>query len=98
MAKIRYRKFDEPTQIAFWDYDGGHWDGGIAYGTEIICGCCGGVLDIDEIYEFAPEDIDEPIHVFDAWVSVSEEIIGYAPGSEEMENLGKADEMIVVIS
>ena len=97
MVKVRYRKFDEPTQVAFWDYDGGHWTGGIAYGTEIICGYCGSVMDIDEIYEFAPKDID-PIQIFADWVSISEEIIGYAPGSEEMENLGKDDETIVVIS
>ena len=97
MVKTRYRKFDEPTQIAFWDYDGCHWNGGIAYGTEIICGCCGGIIDIDEIYEFAPDDID-PIHVFDEWLNLSGEIIGYNPGSEEMENLGKADEIKVIIS
>ena len=88
MVKVRYRKFDEPTQIAFWDYDGSHWKGGIAYGTEIICGCCGGVIDIDEIYEFAPEDID-PIQVFSDWVDISVEIIGYDSTAPEFETLDK---------
>ena len=97
MDKIRNRIYDTPTQVAFWDYDGGHWVGGIAFDTVIICGDCGGVFDIDEIYEFAPEGIN-PIHPFEEWVDISAEIIGYAPGSEEMENLGKDDETIVVIS
>lgn len=97
MVKVRYRKFDEPTQVYFWDSENECWVGGIGYGTEIICGCCGGVIDIDEIYEFAPDGID-PLHIFDEWVDISAEIIGYAPSSEEMENLGKDDETIVVIS
>ena len=82
MVKVRYRKFDEPTQVAFWDYDGGHWTGGIAYGTEIICGCCGGVMDIDEIYEFAPSNVD-PIQVFGDWVDINAEIVGFDNFSEE---------------
>lgn len=82
MVKVRYRKFDEPTQVAFWDSDGGHWCGGIAYGTEIICGCCGGVMDLDEIYEFAPEDID-PIRVYKNWVDINAEILGFDNLSKE---------------
>ena len=83
MDKVHYSKFDEPTQVAFWDYDGGHWTGGIAYGTEIICGCCGGVIDIDEVYEFAPKHID-PIKVFGDWVDINAEIIGFDNFSAEI--------------
>lgn len=69
--------FDVPTQVAFWDVDGDHYVGGIAYHNEIICGCCGGVVLIDEVYEFTPADVKEPIHVFDKyWVDVSGEIKG----------------------
>lgn len=82
MVKVRYRKFDEPTQVAFWDSDGSHWCGGIAYGTEIICGCCGGLMDLDEIYEFAPEGID-PIKVYEDWVDINAEILGFDNLSEE---------------
>ena len=46
----------------------------------------------------SPPDGIDPLHIFDEWVDISAEIIGYAPGSEEMENLGKDDETIVVIS
>lgn len=69
--------FEAPTQVAFWDVDGDHYVGGIAYHDEIICGCCGGVVSIDEIYEFTPAEVKEPIHVFDeCWVDVSSEIKG----------------------
>ena len=44
--------FEVPTQVAFWEDN--HYIGGIAYGTEIICSCCGGVVEIAEVYEFAP--------------------------------------------
>ena len=45
MPKIYY---DDPTQVKFWDADGYHWIGGVAYHDVIICGCCGGVFEITE--------------------------------------------------
>jgi hypothetical protein len=30
--------FETPTQVKFWDADGGHYTAGIAYKDEIICG------------------------------------------------------------
>ena len=74
--------FNKPVQVAFWDYDGQHWNGGIAYGREIICGCCGGIFEIDEIYEFAPTNINRPILPYDDWVDISAEIIGFNAVSE----------------
>lgn len=38
--------FETPTQVKFWDPDGGHYTAGIAYKDEIICGCRGGVFEI----------------------------------------------------
>lgn len=66
--------FNTPTQVAFWDVDGDHYIGGIAYGDEIICGCCGGVVSIEEVCEFAPEGV-EPIVVYDVWRDVSGDIL-----------------------
>ena len=43
--------FETPTQVKFWDVDGGHYTAGIAYKNEIICGCCGGIFEIEEIIE-----------------------------------------------
>ena len=68
-------RFDVPTQVLFVDEDG-VWRGGIAYRDEIICGCCGGVYEIDEVIEFAPEYVQQPIHKYEYWIDISDEIRG----------------------
>lgn len=35
----KYDYFEVPTQVQFWDYKNGYYNGGIAYRDEIICGC-----------------------------------------------------------
>ena len=85
MNKIRYSSFDCPTQLKFWspfdpdDVDNlheGQYIGGIGYGDIIICGECGGVLPIDEIYETTPDDVQGIIIYDQYWVSLSETIMG----------------------
>ena len=57
--------FEHPTQVSFREIvDGaiviGH---GIAYQDYIICGCCGGTIDIQELqedYEEYAKEIKEP--------------------------------------
>lgn len=75
---MKYDYFEVPTQVKFWDApSGGHYIGGIAYRDEIICGCCGGIFDISEIYESAPDTLEEdPIVIYDDWVDISSEIRG----------------------
>lgn len=74
---MKYNYFGIPTQVKFWDYEGGHYLGGIAYRDEIICGCCGGIFDINEIYQFAPITLEEdPIVVYDNWVDINYDICG----------------------
>lgn len=34
----KYDYFEVPTQVKFWNYEGGYYLGGIAYRDEIICG------------------------------------------------------------
>ena len=74
---MKYNYFEVPTQVKFWDVHhirGNHYIGGIAYRNEIICGCCGGIFDISEIYESAPNTLKEdPIVVYD-WVDISSKI------------------------
>lgn len=67
--------FNAPTQVAYWDIDGDHYIGGIAYGDEIICGCCGGVISIEEVIEFAPECVN-PIVAYDDWEDIDTFILG----------------------
>ena len=69
--------FERPTQVMFYDLDAEDYVGGIAYGSEIICGECGGIVDIDELIEDVREQAPEkdPIKRL-SWVSISEEIMG----------------------
>lgn len=67
--------FEEATQVAYWECIGGQWLGGIAYKDFVICGCCGGVIKIKEIYDFAPEHIGNPIRLYDNWENISNEIL-----------------------
>ena len=73
MEKIKY--FDKPTQVIFVK-ETGAWEAGIAYCDEIICGCCGWVFLIEEIYNNCPKDIKNPIKPYSQWISISEEIVG----------------------
>lgn len=58
----KYDYFEAPTQVKFWD---GRYIGGIAYRDEIICGCCGGIFKISDVYEVAPDTLDnDPIVVY----------------------------------
>lgn len=77
--------FEDPTQVAYWDED--HYVGGIAYHDVIICGCCGGLMEIKEVVEFAPVDVT-PIVEYSFWMSVSREIMDEA---EEYYRLGEGE-------
>ena len=72
--------FDVPTQVAW--FEGNHYNAGIAYEDYVICACCGGVTQIDEIVDFAPSGV-APIVAYDTWVNVHEEIISYDEASFE---------------
>ena len=73
MSKL---SFDKPTQVVFLDLEQ-EWQVGIAYGDEIICGCCGGIFEVDEIMELAIENgMKCGIHPYETWNNISEEISG----------------------
>lgn len=62
--------YDVPTQVKFIEspdvVDDPHWIGGIAYKDYVICGECGGIVDLKDI-----ENIEEF-----PWCDISDEIIG----------------------
>lgn len=76
--------YEVPTQVKVIDVnseDEGEYCyfGGIAYRNEIICGCCGGIFEIDDLYEEAHDlriDPDDVIIPYPTWVDISEEIKG----------------------
>lgn len=66
-----------PTQVMFWNDAEEDWCYGIAYGEEIICGCCGGTLEIDEVIEDGLErGVQQPIHEYEDWVDICDAIHG----------------------
>lgn len=71
--------YDMPTQVKFFDFDSEepYWIGGIAFHDMIICGCCGGTVEISELYERAEEYKygNSPIEVLN-WIDINEEIKG----------------------
>ena len=80
----RQTYFEVPTQVAFFEPEEGDYIGGIAYCGEIICGCCGGVIEIEDLYERVRDAAadgectpmeDEVIRTF-SWIPINEEIIG----------------------
>ena len=74
---MKYNYFEVPTQVKFWDVDGDHYVGGIAYRNDVICGRCAGIVDISEIYEVAPDTLDnDPIVVVKGWKGLSDKICG----------------------
>ena len=74
MNKNKY--FNKPTQVVYYDVNGDYWKSGIAWGGEIICACCGGVIEIAKIYEFAPAEMAQPIFAYKHWCDITEDIIG----------------------
>jgi len=66
-------RFETPTQVKYWDE--GYYVGGIAYQDYIICGCCGGLMDIDEIIEFGTDAPEGAIVSLD-WIDIEHEIKG----------------------
>ena len=72
--------FERPTQVAFYNVEDRRYDAGIAYGDEIICMCCGGVISIDELLEEVAEV--EPwvkaVIIPLTWENLCEECLGDA--------------------
>lgn len=66
---MKRNSYDMPTQVLFReDDDDSRWIGGIAFGNVVICGECGGTIELEDI-----ADIKEL-----SWVDISEEIRGDA--------------------
>lgn len=64
------RHYERPTQVRWFDSVNNRWIGGIAYKGEVICGCCGGVFELDSFEE------DEVEELGGYWVNIEEEIRG----------------------
>lgn len=64
-----------PVQVMF--YDGEGMCSGIMFGDKIICGCCGAVLEVEDVIDNAKIDgVEYAIRMFKTWVDLSDEIRG----------------------
>ena len=70
--------FEYPTQVKFLDDAGDklQYRGGIAYGDTIICGCCGGRVEIAELLECFSEQEANLIIIPLEWIDISKNIMG----------------------
>lgn len=80
----RITYYNYPTQVAFWEPDGLCYAGGIAYRDEIICGCCGGIIELSDIYDSAPEGVRAVVEYRD-WMSLEDYILDDNERCFEME-------------
>ena len=82
--------YEQPTQVRFRDpnyelmnketEEDRPWISGIAYGEYVICGCCGGLIELADLFEVAAGDDDnEPFDLqFEElpWTDIKDGIIG----------------------
>lgn len=61
--------YDAPTMVRMRDIDNDCEVGGIAYGNEVICGCCGATIPLDD--EDSGFEIIEEL----SWVNFSDYIL-----------------------
>lgn len=83
----------DTAQVRFFDENSENYLSGILHNGEVICGCCGCVIPIDEIfefYDFAVADnpalvkrCPKPILVYENWVDLCEAISGDADDLDE---------------
>ena len=67
-------KSGRPLQVMF--FDGEDMCPGIKIEDKIICACCGGIFEVEDVIEAAMDAGVEPIRWFDHWVDLTEEIKG----------------------
>ena len=70
-CQVRFVDCGDPNNITMC--------GGIAYHDEIICGCCGAVLSIQDIIDDAAEygiHFDDAVVEYGDWVDIEEAIRG----------------------
>lgn len=66
--------FENPVQVKFYNETDGRFLGGIGYKDSIICGECGCVVSLSEIYDNC-KNIKDPVKILE-WIDISESIIG----------------------
>ena len=66
-----FQSFEKPTALAYWNAEEERYFGGIGYKEEVICGCYGDALKIEDIYASAPYDVNPIIGHPGLWPMIS---------------------------
>ena len=71
--------YDAPTQVKFIEspdaVDYPRWIGGIAYQDYVICGECGGIIELEDIADI----VELP------WVDITVDIVGYGGLDDDLD-------------
>ena len=70
--------YEKPKQVIFADPENpGDWLAGIVFHDCIICSCCGGVFEIEDVVKQAKEDgVVNPIYEYEDWSDLTDDIFG----------------------
>ena len=70
--------YEKPKQVMFADPENpGDWLVGIAFHDSIICSCCGGIFEIEDVIQMAKEDaVVNPIYEYEDWSDLTDGITG----------------------
>ena len=70
--------YEKPKQVIFADPENpGDWLAGIAFHDSILCSCCGGVFEIEDVVKQAKEDsVINPIYEYEHWSDLTDDIFG----------------------
>ena len=70
--------YEKPKQVMFADPENpGDWLVGIAFHDSIICSCCGGIFEIEDVIQMAKEDaVVNPIYEYEDWSDLTDDITG----------------------
>ena len=89
--------YEKPKQVVFADPENpGDWLAGIAFQDSIICSCCGGVFEIEDVVKQAEEDgVINPIYEYSDWSDITDDIVGSVL-PEGLEYLRSEDDFRIV--
>ena len=89
--------YEKPKQVVFADPENpGDWLAGIAFHGCIICSCCGGVFEIEDVVKQAKEDgVVNPIYEYEDWNDITDDVVGSVL-PEGLEYLRSEDDFRIV--
>lgn len=90
----KIQSFEKPTPLAYWNAEEERYFGGIGYKEEVICGCYGDALKIEDIYASAPYDVNPIIDYSGVWPMISGWIIQSPEISFNMNYHGFIGELV----